>query len=409
MPATIRTSRRSQELAVQQAAYARQQREVAHIRRFVDRFRAKATKARQAQSRLKALVRMELIAPAHVDSPLEISFVRPEKLPSPLLRLERASAGYGGKPVLSGVSLSVLPGDRLALLGANGAGKSTLVRLLAGELAPLAGRRDASPHLRVGYFAQHQIEQLDLAASPLTHLRRLDPEAAEQVLRDFLGGFGFAGDTALSPVAPLSGGEKARLVLALLAWQRPNLLLLDEPTNHLDLGMRHGLSLALQDFEGAVVLVSHDRHLVRVTADTLFLVSGGALRPFDGDLEDYARWLAERRTADRPAPAKASPEHGAAVRKDRRRDAAERRRQLQPLRAALQRLEAEVGDLNAARARIEAQLADRALYQESEKARLKGLLLEQARADQALAEAENAWLAACEALEEAERSEAATG
>jgi ATP-binding cassette, subfamily F, member 3 len=396
---------RAQELTLQQAAYERQQREVVHIRRFVDRFRAKATKARQAQSRLKALARMELIAPAHVDSPFQISFPQPDKLPSPLLRLERAAVGYDGRPVVSNAGLSILPGDRIALLGPNGAGKSTLVRLLAGDFAPLAGRRDASPDLRVGYFAQHQIEQLDLDATPLVHLRRLDSRTPEQAMRDFLGGFGFSGDAALAPVAPLSGGEKARLVLALLVYQRPNLLLLDEPTNHLDLEMRHALSLALQDFDGAVVLVSHDRHLVRTTADTLLLVYGGALRTFEGDLEDYARWLAERRASESVEPQEPALDHGAAARKDRRREAAERRRQLQPRKAEVQRIEAAVERLSGEKARIEAQLADPNLYRESEKVRLKELLLEQARVDHALSQAEDAWLAACEALEDAERAD----
>jgi ATP-binding cassette subfamily F protein 3 len=399
---------RGQELALHQAAYERQQREVAHIRRFVDRFRAKATKARQAQSRLKALARMELISPAHVDSPFQISFPRPDKLPSPLLLLERAAVGYDGRPVVSNAGLSILPGDRIALLGPNGAGKSTLVRLLAGVLAPLAGRRDASPDLRVGYFAQHQLEQLDLEASPLVHLRRLDSRTPEQAMRDFLGGFGFAGDAALSPVAPLSGGEKARLVLALLVYQRPNLLLLDEPTNHLDLEMRHALSLALQDFDGAVVLVSHDRHLVRTTADTLLLVHGGALQTFEGDLEDYAGWLAERRAAESVKPQEAALDHGAAARKDRRREAAERRLQLRPRKAEVQRLEAAVERLSGEKARIEARLADPDLYRESQKVRLKELLLEKARVDHALSEAEDAWLAACEALEDAERADSPT-
>ncbi len=296
-------AQRAQELAGQQAAFARQQREVAQIQRFVDRFRAKATKARQAQSRLKALARMELIAPAHIDSPFQIAFPGPEKLPSPLLHLERAAAGYHGRAVISNTGLSLLPGDRVALLGPNGAGKSTLVRLLAGELPPLAGRREASADLRIGYFAQHQLEQLDLAASPLIHLRRLDSETPEQTLRDFLGGFGFAGDAALASVAPLSGGEKARLVLALLVYQRPNLLLLDEPTNHLDLEMRHALGLALQDFAGAVVLVSHDRHLVRTTADTLLLVCrrhGPGVRRRPRRLRTLARRAADRRQARSP-------------------------------------------------------------------------------------------------------------
>ncbi|MBS0395949.1 MAG: ATP-binding cassette domain-containing protein, partial [Proteobacteria bacterium] len=267
--------RRAERLAQQQSAYERQQREVRHVMDFVTRFKAKASKARQAQSRLKQLERLERIAPAHVDSPFEFAFATPARLPRPLLVLEDAAAGYDGRAVLAGVTLSLAPGDRVGLLGRNGAGKSTLTRLLAGAAAPLAGRRTPAQDLAVGYFAQHQLEQLDPAASPLQHVRRLEgaalARATEQEQRTFLGGFGFAGERVFEPVAPFSGGEKARLVLALIVARRPNLLLLDEPTNHLDLEMRHALAMALQDFAGAIVLVSHDRYLLRVVADDLWL------------------------------------------------------------------------------------------------------------------------------------------
>ncbi|MBV8804128.1 MAG: ATP-binding cassette domain-containing protein, partial [Sinobacteraceae bacterium] len=288
---------RAAELAEQSALYTRQQREIKHMESFVERFRAQATKARQAQSRLKALERMQRIAPAHVDSPFELSFAQPLKLPRPLLALENQSTGYEGRVVLERVSLTLAPGARVAILGRNGAGKSTYMKLLAGVLPGLAGVRTEARDLRIGYFAQHQLEQLETKDSPLGNLRRVGAEqaarATEQELRDFLAGFGFRGDRVFEPVAPFSGGEKARLVLALTAYLRPNLLLLDEPTNHLDLEMRQALAVALQDYEGAVVLVSHDRHLLRTVADEFVIVHQGRAVPFDGDLEDYARWLGE--------------------------------------------------------------------------------------------------------------------
>ncbi|MFO7592753.1 MAG: ATP-binding cassette domain-containing protein, partial [Pseudomonadota bacterium] len=278
---------RAEKLALQQSAYEKQQKEIQHIESFVNRFRAKATKAKQAQSRLKSLERMERIAPAHVDSPFHFSFLPPHKLPTPLLTLDRVDVGYGGQAIVHGANLSLQPGDRIGLLGHNGAGKSTLIKHIAGELEPIAGEIITARELRIGYFAQHQLEQLDPEASPVQHLQRIDPKASEQSLRDYIGGFGFSNDMALSPVAPFSGGEKSRLVLAMLVYQRPNLLLLDEPTNHLDLEMRHAMAMALQEYQGALVVVSHDRHLLRSVTDTLYLVHDGQVKEFDGDLEDY--------------------------------------------------------------------------------------------------------------------------
>ncbi len=393
--------RRAERLAQQQAAHEKQEREVAHIRRFVERFRAKATKARQAQSRLKQLARMELIAPAHVDSPFHFEFRPPEKLPDPLLTLERVSGGYSEAAVFNGAGLSLRAGSRLGLVGPNGAGKSTLIKILAQELAPLAGQSFRAPDLKVGYFAQHQLEQLDPEASALLHMRRLDPLAPEQALRDFLGGFGFCGDEALRPVAPFSGGEKARLVLALVVYQRPNLLLLDEPTNHLDLDMRHALTLALQDYEGALVLVSHDRHLLASVTDELLLVAEGKVLPFDGDLEDYRRWLAERRSREEEGGAAEPVAHGAAARKEKKRLEAERRQRLQPLRKALEKLEKEMDGLNRDKAAVEQRLADPGIYEAAGKDELRQLLLDQARIDQALAIAEERWLELGEELEAA--------
>ena len=390
---------RAQHLASQQAEYAKQQREVAHVRAFVDRFRAKATKARQAQSRLKALQRMELIAPAHVDSPFRFSLRTPEKTPDPLLRLSEVAAAYGERAVFASVNLSLSPGDRIGLLGPNGAGKSTLIRLLAGELIPQQGQRDAARDLRIGYFAQHQLEQLRLDQTPLEHLRQLDAVTREQELRDYLGGFGFSADQALTPAGSFSGGEKSRLVLALLVYQRPNLLLLDEPTNHLDLEMRQALALALQDFAGAVVLVSHDRHLLRVTSDRLILVHDARVDDFALSLDEYPQWLSEQNRLARVAGKTGSPTGSAAERKEKRRLEAEQRQRLQPLRSRVTATETALARLHARQTELEVNLADPALYSEENKAQLKALLLEKADLDGRCEALESDWLEACEQLE----------
>ncbi len=390
---------RAQALSRQQAAYRRQRQERERLLRFVHRFRAKATKARQVQSRIKVLERLGEIAPAHVDSPFRFRLRPPEHLPFPLLRLERAELGYPGRTVLREVSLSLDPGDRVALLGPNGAGKSTLIKTLAGTLAPLSGRRETAEQIQIGYFAQHQLEQLRGEWSALEHLHRIDGRAGEQKLRSFLGGFGFSGERATTAVADFSGGEKARLVLALLIYRRPNLLLLDEPTNYLDLEMRHALTLALQDFEGALVLVSHDRHLLRCVSDQLWLVADGKASPYPGDLEDYRRWLLEQRHRD----SEPKPQSGLSRREQRRLEAQKRRR-LQPLKQALARAEAEFDRLSALRAELERELADPSLYQTGDKERLHRLLRRQGELDRRLAEAESAWLEAEEKLEAARRS-----
>jgi ATP-binding cassette subfamily F protein 3 len=392
---------RTAQLAQQQSLYERQQREIRHMMSFVERFRAKASKARQAQSRLKALERMERIAPAHVDSPFEFSFPAPQKLPRPLLALEKQSAGYGERVVLDSLSMTISPGARIALLGRNGAGKSTLMKLLSGELAALGGKRTEARDLRIGYFAQHQLEQLDVGESPLAHLRRHGGEAAlrstEQELRSFLGSFGFSGDRVFEPVGPFSGGEKARLVLALVSFRRPNLLLLDEPTNHLDLEMRQSLAMALQDYEGAVVLVAHDRHLLRAVADELILVDGGRAAPFDGDLEDYARWFL---TSAAPAQETAVvAKSGAEEKKQRKREEAERRNRLSPLRAEVARCETRIAELERKRQEIEAQLASPDIYGEQAKQQLQELLKVQTQLRRDLNACEEAWLAATERLD----------
>jgi len=393
---------RASELAQQAALFTRQQREIKHMESFVERFRAKASKARQAQSRLKALERMQRIAPAHVDSPFEFSFAPPPKLPRPLLALQDQSTGYDGRAILEHVTLTLSPGDRIALLGRNGAGKSTYMKLLAGELAALAGTRTEARDLRIGYFAQHQLEQLSPNDAPLGNLRRIGAAAAaratEQELRDFLAGFGFRGDRVFEPIAPFSGGEKARLMLALVAYLRPNLLLLDEPTNHLDLEMRQALAVALQDYAGAVVLVSHDRHLLRTVADEFLVVQHGRAAAFDGDLEDYAKWLAE---TDQAASA-AEPKRQAQApdsRKQRKREDAKRRNRLSPLKAQVAKYEDQLARLAKDTAVVQTQLAAPDTYADVTHERLHALLERQATLARETHDIEAAWLEASERLE----------
>ncbi|MEQ4530110.1 MAG: ABC transporter ATP-binding protein [Mixta sp.] len=391
---------RATKLSQQQAQYEQQQRKVSHLQSYIDRFRAKASKAKQAQSRIKMLERMELISPAHVDNPFSFSFRAPENLPNPLLNMEKVTAGYGDRVILDSIKLNLVPGSRIGLLGRNGAGKSTLIKLLAGELAPQKGEIGLAKGVQLGYFAQHQLEFLRADESPLQHLARLAPKLPEQQLRDYLGGFGFQGDKVSEPTARFSGGEKARLVLALIVWQRPNLLLLDEPTNHLDLDMRQALTEALIDFEGALVVVSHDRHLLRSTTDDLYLVHDGKVEVFTGDLDDYQQWLSDlqKRQAQESDP---KPENGnsAQARKDQKRREAELRAQTQPLRKQIEKLEKEMEKFNGQLAEAEAKLADSAIYDPARKADLTAALQQQAAAKSALEEREMAWLDAQEQLE----------
>jgi len=383
-------------LAQQQAAYAKQQRQIAHLRSYIDRFRAKATKAKQAQSRIKTLERMELIAAAHVDSPFSFAFPATEIHARQLVKLDRATLGYAGKPVISEVDWAILPGERIGLLGPNGAGKSTLLSAIAGELAPLAGQRLTAQELRIGYFAQHQLEQLRLEESALWHLRRLEPATREQELRDFLGGFDFRGERVSAPVAEFSGGEKARLTLALLVRQRPNLLLLDEPTNHLDIEMREALTEALQDYEGALIVVAHDRHLLRATADELWLVADGALAPFDGDLDDYRDWVRARRGRDVAARRERATDGSAPDRRAQKRSEAAERQRLAELRKPLQHelagVEAELQALESEKRELESLLASADAYAESNKESLITMLERQGDLSWQLARAEAQWL-----------------
>jgi ATP-binding cassette, subfamily F, member 3 len=406
---------RAMQLSQHQSLYERQQREIAHMMSFVNRFRAAASKARQAQSRLKALERMQRIAPAHVDSQFEFSFLAPEKLPRPLLAIDDQSVGYGERAVIEHISITIAPGDRIALLGRNGAGKSTLTKLLAGELQSMQGRggkRTEARDLRIGYFAQHQLEQLYPDESPFDHLKKIGGAAAakakEQELRSFLGSFGFIGDRVFEPIGPFSGGEKARLVLALVSYQRPNLLLLDEPTNHLDLEMRQALAVALQDYTGAVVLVSHDRHLLRTVADQFYIVAPidghGRAQPFDGDLEDYAAWLAKSDTAQVAQSASdAKPDaESADARKQRKREEADRRNKLTPLRALIAKCDRDLERLAKERALVETELATTEIYADANKSRLKEMLAKQAQLAKETEKTEAEWLSASEQFEAAQ-------
>ena len=394
----------SEQLSHQQSLYRKQQERIAEIERFVARFRAKASKARQAQSRLKELERMVRIAPAHVDSPFNFTFPNPKKISNPVLTSDHAAFGYeAASPVLTEVTLRIYPGSRIGLLGRNGAGKTTLLRTLAGELPLLCGELFYGQHSPTAYFAQHQVEILSVDESPLWHLQSLDEEAREQTLRDYLGGWGFPGKMAIDPIRFLSGGEKARVALALIASQRPALLLLDEPTNHLDLEMRLSLTLALQSYDGAIVIVSHDRHLLRNVADEFLLVADATVRNFEGDLDDYASWL----KSTRPSAALSAGSVGgigerqSEDRRNRRRASARQREAMRPLRERLQSLEARVTQLHTKVDAIEARLADAETYEDKET--LTELLKTEAKARKDLAAAEDAWMAASEALEEAER------
>ncbi len=390
---------RAERLAQQQANYEKQQRRRQEIHQFVSRFRAKATKAKQAQSRLKELARMEEIAPAHIDSPFSFSFPIPKRFSDPLLNLSSAVLGYGDASIVNGVNISIHPGSRIGLLGANGAGKSTLLKTLAGEIDLLDGENIAGENLQLGYFGQHQLEALDLNASPALHLQRLQPNAREQEIRNFLGGFNFHGDMALESIEHFSGGEKARLALAIVVWQQPNLLLLDEPTNHLDLEMCHALTVALQSFEGAVVVVSHDRHLLRNTVDQFLLIADGKAELFDGDLDDYSRWLLSRgrevsegHEGSEKSSEQDSFQSKALSKKEQRKQAAEVRKQLMPITNAIKKIERQMEKTDSRLGEVETQLADTAFYEAENKEQLQQLLQVQAQLQSEKDQQEEEWL-----------------
>jgi ATP-binding cassette, subfamily F, member 3 len=379
-------------LAEQQSNYEKQQREVKHMQDFVRRFRAQATKARQAQSRIKALSRLELIAPAHIDSPFHFQIPTADKFSDPLLSLVDVDIGYS-TPILSNIRLSLHPGDRLGLLGHNGAGKTTLVKTLQGELPTLRGVRQAGLNLQIGYFSQHQVDDLILEESALQHIRRRDKAISEQQIRNYLGGFDFRGDKVLEPVSVFSGGEKARLALALVAFSRPNLLLLDEPTNHLDIDMRHALTVALQSFEGALLLISHDRHLLANTVDHFLLVENGNLTIFKGDLEDYrmrvlSSKVIERSAMDRPANEKP------AMPKDQNTG-----KQLRQLKTRIKTLEERLARLQSKLQATDEALTNTDLYLQADDSNLQNLLREKLGLEEEIELLEEEWLSHHETIE----------
>ncbi|NND44565.1 MAG: ATP-binding cassette domain-containing protein [Xanthomonadales bacterium] len=393
---------RAEQLAMQQAMHEKQQREIRHIEQFVERFRYKASKARQAQSRLKALERMTRIAPAHVDSQFHFQFMAPERQPQHLLSLDDADCGYD-QAVLSGVKLTISAGDRVGLLGVNGAGKSTLLRALVDGSTLLSGERVLHRDTRIGYFAQHQLDQLRMDCSPLWHLQQLDEERTEQSLRDHLGQFGFRGDRVDENVAPFSGGEKARLVLAMMILQRPNLLLLDEPTNHLDLEMRHALSMALVEYEGALLVISHDRHLLRNVCDDLYIVHDGRLHEFREDIRHYPNWLDQQLRGE---PGDQPREAAGSSRRDERRARARERQKLQPLTRRVREIEQRISALRDVLKSLDQALADPALYSDPERRdELAGRVREQGAARKEIEALEAEWLEVSETLEQARQGD----
>ncbi|WP_338849626.1 ATP-binding cassette domain-containing protein [Massilia sp. W12] len=397
---------RAAQLELAAAQYEKQQRQRAHLQSFIDRFKAKATKAKQAQSRVKALARMEELAPLHAAAEFSFEFREPDNAPNPLLRMETVQAGYrsesGDTPIVSRIDFALQLGMRIGLLGVNGAGKSTLIKTIAGEIAPLSGQLTLGKGLTVGYFAQHQLEMLREDDSPLQHLVRIAPQAREQDLRNFLGSFLFQGEMATSPVKPFSGGEKARLALALIVWQKPNLLLLDEPTNHLDLETREALTMALAQFDGTLILVSHDRHLLRACTDQFMIVAEHRLQEFDGDLDDYRDWLFKTRLAK--AAAQQVEKEGGADRREQKRLEAEQRQRLsvlkKPIENKLKKIETAMTRAQEQKAPLDAELAGSEIYDPARKERLKQILAQQAQLARELETLEMEWLEQQQALED---------
>lgn len=376
---------RAQQLALQQMMYEKQQQKINHMMAYVNRFRAKASKAKQAQSRINAIAKMDIVAQAQVDSPFSFSFYPCPRSGKPLIHCEHVVAGYHeNTPILKKLNLVLNPGDRIALLGPNGEGKSTLIKTLTGAIAPLSGIIHRSPHLQIGYYAQHQLEELDYKLSPIETIQVLSPEVREQTIRDYLGGFNFIGDMATGPIHHFSGGEKARLALAKLVWLKPNLLLLDEPTNHLDLGMRAAIEIALQSYEGALILISHDRHLLRTTVDDFYLVYQKQIQPFKGDLDDYHQWLLSKESTKETAQSQNANQY----------------REKKSLQNRMKKLEQMVGQLHQRLSELETTLADLSLYEEGQQNKLQTLLNQQKKLRQELTQAEEEWLEVATTLEQ---------
>lgn len=368
---------RAQQLALQQMMYAKQQQKISHLMSFVTRFRAKATKAKQAQSRLNMIAKMEVVAQANVDSPFTFEFFPCPRASSPLINCDHVVTGYdASKPIIKKMNLILNPGDRIALLGPNGEGKSTLIKTLTGSIAPFSGTVHRTAHLKIGYYAQHQLEELDFRLSPLATIQALSPDAREQTIRDYLGGFNFLGDMAVNPITNFSGGEKARLALAKLVWQKPNLLLLDEPTNHLDLDMRSAIEIALQSYEGALILISHDRHLLRSAVDNFYLVYQKNIVPFDGDLDDYHTWLLNKDSKKESNQSSSGNLY--------------RERKVQQNR--LKKLEQQMQDGQEKLKKLETDLSDLSLYEAGKKLKLQQLLDKQNTLQTMLDSAEGEWL-----------------
>jgi ATP-binding cassette, subfamily F, member 3 len=392
---------RAEHLAQQSAQYQKQQKEVAHLTAFVDRFRAKASKAKQAQSRLKRLQKLPELAPAHVDSQFSFSFQKPDHLPYPLLSLTDANCGYQPNiEILNTANITLVPGSRIGLLGRNGAGKSTLIKSLAGELALLSGERYCAQELKIGYFSQHQLEQLTHGNTALDHILLAKKSMTDLTARSFLGSFGFSGDQALAKIDTMSGGEKARLVLALIVLEKPQLLLLDEPTNHLDLEMRQALVLALQEFAGALILIAHDRYLLESCVDEFYLVANAKVSDFNGDIDDYQQWLNDDKKQLNQSQKKQASSVTTTAKKDQRREQALLRKQTAPLRKKAQKFEKDIHHWQTQLTALENILSDSEIYQAEHKSKLTTLLKQQASLTADIAEAEMHWIEIEEQIEE---------
>ncbi len=390
---------RAEQLAQQEAQYQKQQKEVAHLTAFVDRFRAKASKAKQAQSRLKRLQKLPDLAPAHVDSQFTFSFKQPDHMPYPLLSIDEANCGYGTDTVIiNHAKLTLVPGSRIGLLGRNGAGKSTLIKSLAGDIPILSGDRHQAQELKIGYFSQHQLEQLHHGSNGVEHILRVHKDMTDLQARTHLGSFGFQSEQALSDVATMSGGEKARLVLALIVLEKPQLLLLDEPTNHLDLEMRQALVLALQEFTGAIILIAHDRYLLESCVDEFYIVANGQAEPFSGDIDDYQQWLNDDKKATGQASKKTIP--ATADKKAQRQAQAQLRQKAAPLKKQADKLEKKTNKWQEELAEIELSLNNTELYNAENKEKLNELLKQQASLKSNIEEHEMLWLELAEQIEE---------